>query len=110
MRTARRDGRVRPKREPCVDGRATRVGRVIIRPRMDLQHAEVCRGGQHANHLVGLVVQPDRATDNRWVSTEPVAPERLAEEHHAGRARHVLVLAEHPAEQRLDAEHGGEAG
>ena len=27
---------------------------------------------------------------------------RLAEEHHAGRARHVLVLAEHPAEQRLE--------
>ena len=72
------------------------------RARWRFEHA----GRQHADHLVRLVVEQQRAAEHRPVAAEIQLPRRVAEHHDAIGAGLILVGAKGAAEQRLHPEDG----
>src|SRR5207245_8726146 len=67
-------------------------------------------GGQHADDLVGLAVDADRATDDVGVTPEPILPVAVTDDEDSVVAEDLLVGTEAAAELRSGAERGKEIG
>ena len=67
-------------------------------------------GGQHADDLVGLAVDADRAADDARVGPEAVLPVAIADDQDVVVAEGLFVGAEAAAERRSGTERGKEVG
>ena len=65
---------------------------------------EAKAGGHHADDLVRLIVDLDRAADCALIATQLVLPDAVAEYGDAWAVRTVVLIGDRAAKERCDAE------
>ena len=60
---------------------------------------------RHTDHDVRIVVDPQAASDNRWIAAEPASPETVADDDDRRDPRGVIAGSEKPSELGAGAEH-----